>query len=260
MLFYKRRFNCVVVLATLCNAYGFIFVIGTRRPGSSIQLAQVSDDFGPSRRRLMFALAGIWVAPSLVSAAVTDETDSFANTGYDSSYRDLKTKENVARVSEKKTTVSPSDELTITIPKSALSKGLGLELGQVEFRTNIRVFVKSTVDGSPAEKLGIREGYVFVSVNGDSTERTNAEGVAIMVSRAVKNSPEDGFIELCFRDPGAFREQLADVGNREVTTQVAPAGGHNPAKRRWVRQARTTSDGTRGSTTNSDSAYTAQNV
>lgn len=171
----------------------------------------------------MFTLAGMFVAPSSVSGAVTDETVSFANTGYDSSYRDLKTDETVARVSEKKTLL-PSDELTIIVPKITLSKGLGLELGQVEFRTNTRVFVKSIVDGSPAEKLGIRKGYVIVSVNGESAERTNAEGVAIMVSRAAKNSPEDGFIELRFRDPGAFREQLADVGNREVTTQVAPAG------------------------------------
>jgi FKBP-type peptidyl-prolyl cis-trans isomerase len=64
-----------------------------------------------------------------------------------------------------------------------------------------------------------------VSVNGESTERTNAEGVAIMVSQASKNTPADGVVELRFRDPSAFRMQLANVGsNGEVTTQVAPAG------------------------------------
>jgi hypothetical protein len=73
MLLYNSRFNCIVVLATLFKANGFTLGMTTRRPGSSIQLAQVSDVFDPSRRGLLLALPGIFVAPSLVSAAVTDE-------------------------------------------------------------------------------------------------------------------------------------------------------------------------------------------
>jgi hypothetical protein len=161
----------------------------------------------------------------LASAAVTDETESYANTGFDSSYRDLKTDESFERFAQRQAAATPSDEVTIYVPKSRLSKGLGLELGQVEFRTNTRVFVKSIVDGGLADVLGIRKGFVFVSVNGDGTERTNAQGVAMMVSQATKNTPADGVVELRFRDPSAFREQLANVGIKgDVTTQVAPAG------------------------------------
>ncbi|KAI2512696.1 FKBP-type peptidyl-prolyl cis-trans isomerase [Fragilaria crotonensis] len=179
-----------------------------------------------TRRAAVIGLAGLLTVPSLASAAVTDETESYANTGFDSSYRDLKTDDSFERFAQRQAAVTPSDEVTISVPKSQLSKGLGLELGQVEFRTNTRVFVKSIVDGGLADVLGIRKGFVFVSINGDSTERTNAQGVAIMVSQATKNTPADGAVELRFRDPSAFREQLlANVGNKgDVTTQVAPAG------------------------------------
>ncbi|KAI2497570.1 FKBP-type peptidyl-prolyl cis-trans isomerase [Fragilaria crotonensis] len=179
-----------------------------------------------TRRAAIIGLAGLLTVPSLASAAVTDETESYANTGFDSSYRDLKTDDSFERFAQRQAAATPSDEVTIYVPKSQLSKGLGLELGQVEFRTNTRVFVKSIVDGGLADVLGIRKGFIFVSVNGDSTERTNAQGVAIMVSQATKNTPADGAVELRFRDPSAFREQLlANVGTKgDVTTQVAPAG------------------------------------
>ena len=214
----------LVALSSLSNVYSFTVGPAKGRPASSINLAEKEDIFASSRREAIIALVGVFAGPNLVSAAVTDETDSFANTGYDSSYRALKTDENAGRATEKQSTVAPSDEITITVRKSELSKGLGLELGQVEFRTMTRVFVKSVVIGSVGEKLGIRKGYVVVSVNGENTERTNAEGVAMFVSRAVKNTAEDGAIELRFRNPAVFREQLADLGNGDVTTQIAPAG------------------------------------
>jgi sulfur carrier protein ThiS len=73
--------------------------------------------------------------------------------------------------------------------------------------------------------MGIQKNWIVVSVNGKSAERTNAEGVAILVSQAVKSTPENGSIELRFRDPSIFRERLSDLSSAgEVTTQVAPAG------------------------------------
>jgi sulfur carrier protein ThiS len=108
---------------------------------------------------------------------------------------------------------------------------LGLELGQVEFRTNSRVFVKSITPNSVAAKLGIKKDWVVVSVDGRSAERTNAEGVAIMVSQAAKSLSDDdderSSVELVFRDSAVFRDRLAnltDAAGGEVTTQVAPAG------------------------------------
>lgn len=231
-MFSPRCFLSVVVLSNLYNASGLAF--GSVHHGSRMartpltQVEETKDHISSltaTRRNAIIGFAGVFTIPSLVAAAVTDETDSFANKGYDSSYRDLKTDESFERFAQRQAAVTPTDEVTIYIPKSQLSKGLGLELGQVEFRTNIRVFVKSTLDGGPADALGIRKGFVFVSVNGESTERTNAEGVAIMVSQASKATPADGVIELRFRDPSAFREQLANVGSKgEVTTQVAPSG------------------------------------
>lgn len=90
------------------------------------------------------------------------------------------------------------------VTKSDLSKGLGLELSQVEFRTNVRVFVKSVTLNSVAARLGIKKDYIVVSINGKSAERTNAEGVAIMVFQAAKAPPADGSIEIRFRDPSVF--------------------------------------------------------
>eukprot|EP00560_Eucampia_antarctica_P001937 CAMPEP_0197833104 /NCGR_PEP_ID=MMETSP1437-20131217/17759_1 /TAXON_ID=49252 ORGANISM="Eucampia antarctica, Strain CCMP1452" /NCGR_SAMPLE_ID=MMETSP1437 /ASSEMBLY_ACC=CAM_ASM_001096 /LENGTH=392 /DNA_ID=CAMNT_0043436941 /DNA_START=87 /DNA_END=1265 /DNA_ORIENTATION=- len=124
-----------------------------------------------------------------------------------------------------------SDEITITVPKADLltSSGLGIELGEVEFRTARRVVVKSVAPDSVASKLGIQKDWVVVSVNGQSAERTNTEGVAILVSRAVrsKNDDKNDNIELRFRDPFVFRQKLQDLkdgSGGEVTTQIAPTG------------------------------------
>jgi FKBP-type peptidyl-prolyl cis-trans isomerase len=109
------------------------------------------------------------------------------------------------------------------------SGGLGLELADIEFRTNRRVYVKSVRPNSLADKKGIMKGWVLVAVDGASVERTNAEGAAIMVSRSVRASADvegnNSALELRFRDPSAFNEQLRNLEQgQEVTTQVAPAG------------------------------------
>ena len=164
-------------------------------------------------------------------AAVTDETNAFANTDFDSSYRDLQVLASPSQSTPQAFT-APSDEISIMIPKSDLSKGLGLELGQIEFRTNTRVIVKSVIIGSIAEKMGIQTNWIVVSVNGESTERTNAEGVAIMVSRAFKSTNVDGNVQITFRDPVIFSEKLKNLSQGgEATTQVAPAG--DTTQRNW---------------------------
>jgi FK506-binding protein 2 len=161
------------------------------------------------------------VAPDEVAAVVTDETDNFADNWWSSG------KDAVADSTASTTPQSAalaSDEVVVNVSKKdLLNFGLGLEIGDVEFRTNRRVFVKSVMESSLASRLGIREGWVIVAVNGQSTERTNAKGVTQMISTALQSSMA---VEFRFRDPSLFREQLQNMpaDGQPVTTQVAPAG------------------------------------
>ena len=162
------------------------------------------------------------------SAAITDETDSFAAVG--SAYSGLGRFDPPTTARQQSTTAT-SDEFMVSIVKEDLksSGGLGLELADIEFRTNRRVYVKSVRPNSLADKKGIMKGWVLVAVDGASVERTNAEGAAIMVSRSVRASADvegnNSALELRFRDPSAFNEQLRNLEQgQEVTTQVAPAG------------------------------------
>ena len=150
------------------------------------------------------------------TAAVTDETDAFADNWWTSG----------TSQSGPKASAGPSDEVVVKVSKQELRKrgGLGLELADIEFRTNLRVFVKSVGVNSLAEDLGIQKDWVVVAVNGQSTERTNAAGVAQILSGVLRSSSEDS-IQFRFRDPFAFREKLQALSEGEsVTTQVAPAG------------------------------------
>jgi len=158
---------------------------------------------------------------------MTDETDNFADNYWSSN------KIPASSTSTSSSTLrTPSDEIIVNIPKINLQakEGIGLELNEVEFRTNRRVFVKSVAPGSAAEMFGIKKDWVVVAVNGETAERTNVEGVATMIyraSRSTSDSSEDT-IELRFRNPAIFRNQLNNLSSSSpdtiVTTQVAPAG------------------------------------
>lgn len=185
----------------------------------------------PSRQQLIPA----------AEAAMTDETASFASPSTDASYRQQSPPSSASEGSYARTYSAPSDEITFTISKSDLQNmrgGLGLELGEVSFRTNFRVVVKSVAPNSLAERKGIRPGWIVVSVNGADGERTNASGVAIYFKRAVESalSARDGApgasLSLTFRDPSRFRSDLENfpttaAGEGEMptaSTKVAPAG------------------------------------
>lgn len=96
-------------------------------------------------------------------AAITDETDAFGDNWWSTG-----TTTTVPPPIKGDKVPSPSDEIVIQIPKGDLQTkdGLGLELGEVEFRTNRRVFIKSVTPGSIAERLGIKKDWVVVSING----------------------------------------------------------------------------------------------
>jgi hypothetical protein len=192
----------------------------------------LSDRMRRQTLGLLFGIAGMFSHKNPVEAIITDETDAFANTAPDSSYRGLTTpRSSVARpyVNTPQSQAPTSDEITIAVPKKEISKGLGIELGEVQFQTAVRVYVKSIEPGSTAQRAGIQKDWIFVSVNGQSVERTNGEGVAIVVYRATKATPEDGTIQFVFRDPAVFQQRLRNMGTQQqpetvVTTQLAPEG------------------------------------
>jgi FKBP-type peptidyl-prolyl cis-trans isomerase len=190
--------------------------------------------------------SGVFTVVS-ANAVMTDETTSLATESTDSTYRQQSpaSSETIPSSTKQQTLAVPSslsDEVAFTISKSDLQKrvrgggGLGLELGETSFKTNFRVIVKSVAPNSLAESLGIKPGFVVVSVNGADAERTNASGVAIYFSRAVEAAlaARDGSLTLTFRDPSKFRKELenfpvtADNGGESsiatVSTKVAPAG------------------------------------
>lgn len=166
---------------------------------------------------------------SAAYAAVTDETDTFG----DNWWSNPTTNKGTAVVSGNpaQSQAAVSDEVVVTVNKDDLKKeGLGLELRDIEFRTNLRVFVKSVQPNSLAERLGIQKDWIVVALNGKSTERTNAEGVTIMLANAIKEATKNNDIQFTFRDPSIFRERLQALSEEggvvggSVTTQVAPAG------------------------------------
>lgn len=167
------------------------------------------------RRAFLLQSSAALLAPSAGVAAVTDETSSFADTWWSQD----------ASVQRKtQSAAAASDEVTIRVPKEQIQKRrLGLELADLDFKTNLRVYVKSVQSGSLASEVGIQKNWVIIGLNGRSTERTNAEGVAILLSQALKDNRD--FVELRFRDPAVFRNKLQSLSPDEsVTTQVAPSG------------------------------------
>ena len=127
---------------------------------------------------------------------------------------------------------SPSDEITIQISRKDIqSGGLGIELADIEFRTNLRVYIKSIAPKSRAESLGIQKDWIVVSLNGKSMERTNAAGVKQYLRQALDSTAmlddASSTIAFTFRDPSVFPTQLQNLSSkndRVATTQVAPAG------------------------------------
>lgn len=185
------------------------------------------------RRVFLSALVGSSILPQYANGVMTDETLSFATPSLDSSYTQ-QSPEGSASSAKSVAAAAPTDEITFTITKTELQNmkgGFGLELGEVEFRTNFRVVVKSVTPNSLAERIGVQKNWIVVSVNGADGERTDASGVATYFSRAVKsvlNEPDgsdEAKMTLTFRDPSAFRSNLNNLtSDEQVSTKVAPAG------------------------------------
>jgi FK506-binding protein 2 len=115
-----------------------------------------------------------------------------------------------------------SDEISVEFAVDDLRKGLGLELADVTFQTNIRVVVKSVAPNSVAAKAGVQADWIVVALNEKCMERTNALGV----KQYLKETMTSSSIRFIFRDPTLFQSKLADLTAETgpVTTLVAPAG------------------------------------
>lgn len=222
----------VLVVVAARHVLGFVGGVDKRRNEVALQ----STPNESSRRQFVGATAATLFIPQIVNGIMTDETSSYATPSLGSSYTQqsfdgfVNSANNVAKPAP----MAPSDEITLTLTKADLQSmqgGFGLELGDVEFRTNFRVVVKSVEENSLAAKAGIQPGWIVVSVDGNDGERTNAAGVAVYFSKAVKavlNQPDGSDkaqMTLTFRDPSVFRSELKNLGQtNSVSTKVAPAG------------------------------------
>lgn len=233
--------SALIVLLQTINGVKSSFVTshnaGSHEANVAVSRLAMVDD-SSSRRDLLLATIASTVAvassPKASYGVVTDQTSNWAITDRGSSYYKIPDTRGVIippSLSEPITNKAvPSDEITISFDKSDIRSGqsLGIELQEVKFRTNMRVQVKNVQEGSIADLLGVSKFLVVVAVNGESTERTDAKGVQIMVQRAVSairnGKGED--LEITFRDPNVFLDQLSKglSEGEVVTTQVAPAG------------------------------------
>jgi len=246
--------RCLLVFVSAFTADQFARVnfIGAAGDGALRDLVYPEEVFesetsSSSRRKILqkmiVATSGLAAQPS--QAVVTDETDTFATPALEGTYYTQRTPSSAAITTTPAQTsiMAPppnlSDEITFTITKGELQNmqgGFGLELGEVSFKTNFRVVIKSVAPNSLAQKLGIQPNWVVVSIDGANGERTNAAGAAIYFSQAVKkvlNSDDSGTtLSLIFRDPAKFRDELESFPSKSssdgelptVSTKVAPAG------------------------------------
>jgi FK506-binding protein 2 len=184
---------------------------------------------------------------SAALAAVTDETQTFGGVAFwnKDEISKIPSSTSSSTLLPQSSTSKESDEVSIfvsiqdMVTAASLDGGLGIELGDIAFRDNQRVYVKSIRPKSLASRLGIQKDWIVVAIDGQSTERTNAQGVAILLSRAIEkkqssNKDDSETIEIRFRDPSLFRQQLQNLGSSEagnnsgdnavVSTQLAPGG------------------------------------
>mmetsp|Transcript_2468 Transcript_2468/g.2639 ORF Transcript_2468/g.2639 Transcript_2468/m.2639 type:complete len:414 (+) Transcript_2468:37-1278(+) len=179
--------------------------------------------FLASSRAVAVMQGAQWLFPYVANSEVVDETAIYAPP--DSSYSNLS-----SPIQRKDNTIQsqrPStDEVLITF--TDFDKPLGIELGELSFRTNTRIIVKTVLPNSTGQLMGVKKDYVVIAVNGVSTERTDSAGVQLMVSRAVKaakNEENGGKMEIRFRDPAIFQDRLRTLSDGEsITTTVAPSG------------------------------------
>ena len=222
----------------------------------------ISNDEAESKsktnRRSFLRSASAFIATSTLSsltqieqanAAIVDATDIFADNNWSSNSKRTNTQKGQQSLSIGKPSTevfTPTDEIKIKFNRKKLQQmydgRLGIELVDIEFRTNLRVRVKSVQEGSYAasQELPIQSDWILVSINGRSVERTNAAGVRQCLIEAIQQPSNDDIV-VVFRDPSMFQSQLRDVSTSgtdpvndaipTVTTQIGPSGDTTQRKK-----------------------------
>jgi FK506-binding protein 2 len=217
---------------------------------TTLLLSSRRDLFFWQTATILVLLLGIDKTKEAAVAAVTDETQTFGGVAFWDK-DEISKIPTASKGSSSSSSSLASDEVSIfvaiddVVMAVSSNGGLGIELGDIQFRDNQRVYVKSVRAKSLASRLGIQKDWIVVALDSQSTERTNAQGVAIMLSRAIQskqssNDKGDDKIEIRFRDPSMFRQKLQNLGstttssssetetnsggNVVVSTQVAPGG------------------------------------
>ena len=187
-------------------------------------------------------VSSLITAEDSADAAIVDATDIFADNDWSATTATSATAEKGQSINVGKqigNILTPTDEVQIRINRKTLqltyNNRLGLELVDIEFRTNLRVRVKSVQAGSYAasQELQVHPDWIIVSINGRSVERTNAAGVRQFLIEAIQKPTNDDIV-VVFRDPSLFQSQLRDMSSSgsdpmddtipTVTTQVGPSG------------------------------------
>ena len=224
------------------------FSLGTKQHNCNINESFEPDVF-TDRRSFLRTTSVAFTTTSIVSsllvveradAEIVDATDIFADNDWSSFTTEATTKNGriATGAFQLRDPNVPTDEIQIRFNRKTLQQTynnqLGLELVDVEFRTNLRVRVKSVKEGSYAasQELQIQPNWILVSIDGRSVERTNAAGVRQYLIEAIQQSRTDDII-VQFRDPSKFQSQLRDMSISStsqiddiptVTTQVGPSG------------------------------------
>jgi FK506-binding protein 2 len=170
---------------------------------------------------VLMTLVGSTSRSLIASAEVIDETETYANMLPDSAYAPPS-----SRMQQQQQADIITDEISFTFTPEEIMEwqsSLGIELADISFKTNSRVYVRSVRPQSIAEKKGVKPNFIVVAVNGQSTERTNAAGVSLMVKQAISDTTQS--IQIVFRDPSIFSNAITNLQpNQSASTQVAPAG------------------------------------
>jgi FK506-binding protein 2 len=224
-----------------------------------------SSTSSSNRRRMIgssiitsIILPTILIPIESVPAKIIDATDIFADNDWSSSSSSTTTKsQNNNNNNNNQVIYQPTDEITIRVNRKLLQEQyngiLGIELKDIEFRTNLRVYVKSVQTNSYANTiLHIQPNWIVVSIDNISMERTNANGVQQYLNQILKqqqgkqqsrktntNHNDSDDIVFVFRDPTIFQSQLESMSSSSassvssssdtkniptVTTQIAPVG------------------------------------
>ena len=146
-------------------------------------------------------------------------------------------------------------EVTISFSKSDLAGDtpLGLELVDIHKHLKHGVSVLKVKPGSLAKRVGVKVGWVGLSINGKSAEHTDSKDFVVMVKTAKEGLKDDEKLTIVFRVP---TRKATPAKKAAKATTATPAGTTDKDKPASVSgtPAKATAGATKLSTTAADQA------